>query len=80
MGAQWSAEEVKSGRSCGADQLGGWIGSVATESAIATLRQWRGEHGLRVLPPGAIVTMDYRPDRLNVDVDKARVITGFHCV
>ena len=26
--------------------------------------------GCRVLPPGAIVTMDYRPDRLNVNVDK----------
>ena len=34
--------------------------------------------GCRVLPPGAIVTMDYRADRLNVNVDKDNKVVSVH--
>ncbi|KAI8887372.1 hypothetical protein K501DRAFT_242518 [Backusella circina FSU 941] len=30
----------------------------------------------RVLPPGAIMTMDYRPERLNINVDDTKRVTG----
>jgi len=64
---------------CGAASLSGYVGRKATDDVIAALRAWRGEHPIRVLTPGSVVTMDFRPDRLNVDVDENGVITGFRC-
>ena len=34
---------------------------------------------LRILPPGSMMTMDHRPDRLNVDLDEEGVITRIWC-
>lgn len=78
--APWSDADIQSGKSCGADQLGGWIGKTATEETVAMLRQWRAGSDVRVLGPNSAMTMDYRPDRLNVTVDAGNVITGFRCV
>jgi len=78
--APWSDDDIQSGKSCGADQRAGWIGKTATEEAIAMLRQWRGDSHVRVLGPNSAMTMDYRPDRLNVNVDAGNMITGFRCV
>lgn len=64
---------------CGADQLAGYVGSPATDDVIAKIREWRGEHPIRVLKPGSMATMDYRPDRLNIDVDADGKIKGFRC-
>lgn len=33
----------------------------------------------RILPPGSMMTMDHRPDRLNVDLDDAGRITRIWC-
>ena len=38
-----------------------------------------GAADLRVVGPDTVVTMDYRPDRLNVMVDADSRITGFRC-
>ena len=35
--------------------------------------------GTRVIEPGTAVTEDYRPDRLNIDVDAGDRITGVWC-
>ena len=32
--------------------------------------------GTRVLPPGTMVTMDYRPNRLNVHTDDVGLVLG----
>lgn len=64
---------------CRAEQLGGYVGSKATDEVIATLQQWRGENPIRVLKPGSAMTMDYRPNRLNVYLDDAGVIREFKC-
>jgi hypothetical protein len=32
----------------------------------------------RVLPPNSMVTMDFRPDRLNVHIDENRVIVSLN--
>ncbi len=64
---------------CGADQLGGYLGQPASDSVIAAIRQWRGDKPVRVLRPGMAVTMDYRPERLNVQVDGDGKIKGFSC-
>ena len=34
---------------------------------------------VRLIPPGTAVTMDHRPDRLNVDLDENDVITKIWC-
>lgn len=64
---------------CGAEQLGGYVGHKATDEVIASLQQWRGENPIRVLKPGSAMTMDYRPNRLNVYLDDAGVIKEFKC-
>lgn len=65
--------------SCGAEMLDAYVGKEATDSVIETLRQWRDDKPIRVLKPGAMMTMDFRPDRLNVNVDANNIITGFRC-
>lgn len=64
---------------CGADQLQSYVGVKATESVLAGLRDWRGAHPVRVIEPGMAVTMDYRPDRLNIELDEAGIIRKVSC-
>ncbi|MCJ2187373.1 I78 family peptidase inhibitor [Novosphingobium beihaiensis] len=64
---------------CGAEKLGAYVGQRATDAVMAAIREWRAGHPVRVLRPGSVVTMDYRPDRLNVDLDANGVIKGFRC-
>ncbi|AXB76442.1 I78 family peptidase inhibitor [Novosphingobium sp. P6W] len=65
--------------SCGADQLGGYIGRKASDDVIAAITAWRGDKPVRVLHPDSMVTMDYRPDRLNIDLDANGIIKGLRC-
>ncbi|WP_272003749.1 I78 family peptidase inhibitor [Roseovarius sp. ZX-A-9] len=37
------------------------------------------DHPHRIIPPNSAVTLDHRPDRLNVDVDEGGVITRIWC-
>ncbi|MYL98037.1 hypothetical protein GR702_09660 [Novosphingobium sp. FGD1] len=64
---------------CGADQLGSYLGRKATDEVIAAIQAWRGKSPVRVLKPGSVMTMDYRPDRLNIEVDAQGTITRFRC-
>jgi hypothetical protein len=38
----------------------------------------RGWSTVRALPPGAIITMEYRVGRLNFEVDQGRVVRCWH--
>lgn len=64
---------------CGAGLLGGYIGHQASSDVIEALRDWRAEHKVRVIRPGQAVTMDYLPDRLNIEVDDTNTIRKFTC-
>ena len=64
---------------CGDQMLGSYIGRKADDAMMTRLRDWRGDKAIRVLAPGSVATMDYRPDRLNVMVDKDNIVTGFKC-
>ncbi|MBU6371206.1 MAG: hypothetical protein KJS97_00645 [Alphaproteobacteria bacterium] len=55
-------------------RAGDWRGMVGAPLAAATFPV-----GVRVLTPGAMVTQDYAPTRLNVLVDDKGIITGFRC-
>ena len=68
-----------SGRECqagGTDQL---IGQVGTSETGATVLRASHAAVLRWAPPGAMLTMDYREDRVTVWLDPAGKITQIKC-
>lgn len=60
--------------SCQMAQYSGLVGKPITEPGVPA----EGA-GVRHIGPNTQVTMDYRPDRLNIDIDANGVITGFRC-
>ena len=60
--------------SCGADEHQDWVGK-----RVDALNDVDLPEGARVLFPTTPATMDYRPDRLNVSVDKTDTITRVYC-
>ena len=67
------------GDECGATRVQAHTGesfSAALERTIAT----QSDAGrVRVIRPGQVYTMDYRPDRLNIHVDAAGQISELGC-
>lgn len=59
---------------CGATQYAALIGKPVTEPGVPA----EGPN-VRYIRPNTQVTMDFRADRLNIDIDAADVITGFRC-
>lgn len=59
---------------CGAAQYAALLGKPVTEPGVPP----EGPN-VRHIRPDTQVTMDFRPDRLNIDIDAAGVITGFRC-
>lgn len=65
---------------CDAAPAQAFLGKPADEATVAAARDAAGATGdLRVIKPGQPVTMDYRHDRLNVEVDDHNVIVRIHC-
>ena len=64
---------------CKADAARGAVGKVASPELVEQARREAGAGIARVLKPGQVVTMEYRGDRLNVDVDDGNVVTGVRC-
>lgn len=60
--------------SCGADALQALVGQPA-----AALETMRFGQVVRVIHPGMAVTMDYREDRLNIEVDAEKIIHRVSC-
>lgn len=59
---------------CGAAQLQYLVGQP--ESVLDGMRF---DAPVRVIRPGMAVTMDYRPDRLNIEIDARNRIARVHC-
>lgn len=59
---------------CGAAGLQGLIGQEASVLAAMSLPM-----GTRIIQPGMAVTMDYREDRLNIELDGAGKIIRVAC-
>jgi len=64
---------------CNAQGAQAYVGKVATTTTVEAARKAAGAALSRTIKPGQMVTMDYREERLNVDVDASNVITGFRC-
>ncbi|MDZ5602533.1 I78 family peptidase inhibitor [Pseudomonas sp. RP23018S] len=64
---------------CQAVDAGFAIGRQGTQALIEQARQASGARTLRVLKPGDMATLDYRSERLNVNVDDQGVIRRINC-
>ncbi len=60
--------------SCGAEDLQNLIGQPKS-----VLEAMRFSQRIRVIAPDMAVTMDYAPDRLNIHVTDAGIITQMRC-
>lgn len=66
--------------SCNADAAkADAIGKTADAATVDRARSAAGAKVVRVIKPGMMVTMDYRGDRLNIDVDADNRITNLRC-
>lgn len=64
---------------CDASKLGDLIGKTATSAVVADAQKRSMSRTVRVIKPGMAVTMDYRTDRLNIDVTDRNVVTATRC-
>ena len=64
---------------CNADPASWAIGHAATADVVERARVDSHSNDVRVVEPGQAVTMDYRGDRLNIDVNERGAITGLRC-
>lgn len=61
-------------------KAGQWaVGNVADEALVAKVKTDTGSERIRVIRPGMMVTMDYREDRVNLDVDKDNKVLTVRC-
>lgn len=66
-------------RECKADRAQSMIGRPADDRAIQSIRRMSHARTVRVVKPGQPVTMDFRPDRLTVEVDGRNRIVSARC-
>ncbi|MBF9059475.1 hypothetical protein HKCCSP123_09815 [Rhodobacterales bacterium HKCCSP123] len=59
---------------CGASGFQGLVGQSGEIARMLELEQ-----PVRVIPPNSAVTMDYRPDRINFELDDADRIAVVRC-
>jgi uncharacterized protein involved in copper resistance len=73
-----AADEAAAGCQAAADALGVWIGK-SYEEAKGDIEAGEGVAAIRVIRPDQAVTQDFRPDRLNVELDAEDNITRVYC-
>lgn len=64
---------------CNAQAASWAIGRAPTQDVVDRATRDSGAKVSRVLRPGQVVTMEYRADRLNIDVNDREAITGLRC-
>ena len=64
---------------CNADKAQGFVGQQGTVEVAAQARDAAGASTIRWLRPGMAVTMDYRTDRLNIELDAGDKIISIRC-
>lgn len=74
-----SAKPEPAADECGASKLGSYLGPAAAADTMAKIRQTIGHDRIRTINPGDAVTMDFRPDRLNVEVGDDDRIKRLRC-
>lgn len=64
---------------CDAGRAQALVGSAASAELGADALQRTGAREIRWIQPGDMVTMDYRPDRLNIELDARNRVARFTC-
>ncbi len=70
---------VENQADCGAERVQDRVGREYSESLEASIREESGAAAVRVIRPGEAVTLDHRPDRLNVRLDDDDIISEIDC-
>ncbi|KQN81910.1 I78 family peptidase inhibitor [Sphingomonas sp. Leaf62] len=65
--------------SCGLGTIRDLVGKTVTQNMADDARKRSGTRTVRVIRPGTIVMMDFRQDRLNIDVDDKGIVTNLRC-
>ncbi|MDQ3140353.1 MAG: I78 family peptidase inhibitor [Pseudomonadota bacterium] len=64
---------------CSIDRASALIGRAASVELGAEALRLTGGRTIRWIQPGQAVTMDYRPDRLNIELDAQNRVVRFGC-
>lgn len=64
---------------CNADAVQSLVGQASSDAVIEQARADSGASSVRALKPGDAATMDYREDRLNIELDADGVIQSLRC-
>ena len=64
---------------CNAEAARRLVGQIATAEVVEQARSAAGAENARTLKPGQVVTMEFNPSRLNIDVDAGNTITNVRC-
>ncbi len=67
------------GRTCKAEPARGLVGRAASSDVGAEALRLTGAGTLRWIRPGDMVTMDFRPDRLNIELDAQGRVARLRC-
>jgi hypothetical protein len=78
-GEEPAVPERGSGKTCEAAKAQPLLGRIADEALAAEAMRLTGAGALRWVPMGAMVTMDYRPDRLNIHLGPKNEVTKIAC-
>jgi hypothetical protein len=74
-----SAEPEPAANECGANKLGAYLNQLPTSDAMLKIRTTIGHERIRTINPGDAVTMDFRSDRLNVEIGEDGRIKRLRC-
>lgn len=64
---------------CNADAVAWAVGQPANETVMGRVWRESGAGLIRPIAPGQAVTRDFRPDRVNVHIDRDNAITAVSC-
>jgi hypothetical protein len=70
---------AESGHRCDAAKARALIGRKRSPAVEREALRLSGAARVRWIPPGTMVTMDYRPDRLNLHLDRKGRIVSVNC-
>jgi uncharacterized protein involved in type VI secretion and phage assembly len=71
--------QAGTGKTCNAAPAQGLFGRTRSEALAAEALRLTGAGALRWIAPGMMVTMDFREDRLNLEIDAQNRITRVRC-
>jgi hypothetical protein len=74
-----SIDQIPAGALCDDRNLGSFIGKPADAETATRLMGSSRSHKLRWVPYGGVVTMEFNPQRLTVQLDQQNRIAGAKC-